>query len=157
VSNDTNRGSTELKHHPSGHHRRLKDATATSRRCSTTIAACPRVAIRCGRRFITLIAGPRMGRHRRRGFSSGRFPICLRVCCHRLTSCLCPGNAVRPSRQVIEGAGCPGLNQYPRLRASDGTVHATSPYSFTRRNLVKSFSPDQRSWPSLYAAGQPSI
>jgi outer membrane protein assembly factor BamB len=30
-----------------------------------------------------------------------------------LTSCPCPGSAVKPSRQVIEGAGCPGLNRYP--------------------------------------------
>ena len=43
----------------------------------------------------TLIAGPRMGRHQRRGFSGGRFPICLRACCHRSTRCLCPGNVVR--------------------------------------------------------------
>ena len=96
-----------------GPRRRLRDATAISRRCSTTIAACPRVAIRCGRRFITLIAGSRTGRHRRRGFSGGRFPIRLRACCHRSTSCPCPGNVGRPSRQVIEGAECPGLSGYP--------------------------------------------
>src|SRR4029450_2069138 len=34
-------------------------------------------------------------------------------CCHRSTSCPCPGNVVRPSRQVIEGAECPGLSGYP--------------------------------------------
>src|SRR5262249_11115340 len=94
----------------SGRLRRLKVATALSRRCSTTIAAYPRVAIRCGRRCITSMVGPQMGRHRRRGFSGGRFPICSRVCCHRSTSCLCQGNVARLLRQVIEGAGCPALN-----------------------------------------------
>src|SRR5262245_41263465 len=54
-----------------------------------------------------------MGRHRRRGFSGGRFPICLRAYCHRSRSCPYPGNVVRSSRQVLEGADCPGLNRYP--------------------------------------------
>src|SRR4029434_5930550 len=62
---------------------------------------------------ITSIVGPQTGRHRRHGFSGGRFPICLKACCHRLTSCPCPGNVVRPSRQVIEEAWCPGLSGYP--------------------------------------------
>ena len=91
----------------SGRLRRWKVATALSRRCSTTIAAYPRVAIRCGRCCTIAIVGPRTGRHRRRGFSGGRFPICSRACCHRLTRCPGPGGVVRPSRQVIEGAGCP--------------------------------------------------
>ena len=45
---------------------------------------------------------------RSRGFSGGRFPICLRACCHRSRSCPCPGNIVRPSRQVIEEDSVPG-------------------------------------------------
>jgi hypothetical protein len=40
----------------------------------------------------------------------------LRACCHRLPSCPCPGSVVRPSRQVIEGAGCPGLDRCPSVR-----------------------------------------
>ena len=74
----------------------------------------PRVATRCGRLCTISIVGPRTGRHRRCDFSN-RFPICLRACCHRSTSCLCPGSVVRPSRQVIEGAGCPGLDRCPKL------------------------------------------
>ena len=107
------RGRLSTPGRSSGPRRRLRVETAISRRCSTTIAACPRVATRCGRCCITSIVGLQTGRHRRRGFSGGRFPICLRACCHRSTSCPCPGNVVRPSRQVIEGAGCPGLNGYP--------------------------------------------
>ena len=53
------------------------------------------------------------GTNRRCGFSGGRFPICSRVCCHRSMRCPCPGNVVRPSRQVLEGAGCPALNGCP--------------------------------------------
>src|SRR5215470_10820488 len=34
---------------------------------------------------------PKAG-HRRRDFSGDRFPICLRACRHRSTSCLCPGS-----------------------------------------------------------------
>jgi nitronate monooxygenase len=33
-------------------------------------------------------------------------------------SCPCPGSAVRPSRQVIEGPGCPALNGCPRTALS---------------------------------------
>src|SRR5262249_16885064 len=82
-------------------------------RCSTTIAACPCVAIRCGQCYTTSIVVLQTGRPRRRGFSGGRFPICLKACCHRSTRCPCPGNVVKPSRQVIEEAGCPGLSGYP--------------------------------------------
>jgi predicted transcriptional regulator len=113
------RGRLSTRGRSSGHHRRLKDATAISRRCSTTIAACPHVATRCGRRCITSIVGPRMGRHRHHGFSGGRFPICLKACCHRSTRCPCPGNVVKPSRQVIEEAGCPGLSGSPEAPPSD--------------------------------------
>src|SRR5262249_30816033 len=109
------RGRRSMPRRSSGRLRRLKVATAISRRCSTTIAAYPRVAIRCGRRCITSMVGPQMGRHRRRGFSGGRFPICSRVCCHRSTSCLCQGNVARLLRQVIEGAGCPALNGCSRI------------------------------------------
>jgi hypothetical protein len=109
------RGRVSMPGRSSGPRQRLRDVTAISRRCSTTIAACPRVAIRCGRCCTISIAGPRTGRRRRRGFSGGRFPICLRACCHRSTSCPCPGNGDRPSRQVIEGAGCPGLSGYPPI------------------------------------------
>ena len=108
------RGRLSMPGRSSGPRRRLRDETAISRRCSTTIAACPRVAIRCGRCCTTSIVGPQTGRHRRHGFSGGRFPICLRACCYRSTSCPCPGNVVRPSRQVIEGARCPGLSGYPQ-------------------------------------------
>jgi threonine dehydratase len=72
--------------------------TAICRRCNTTIAACPDVATRYGRCYTTAIAGPQMGRHPRRGFSGGHFPICLRACYRSLTSCPCPDNAVRLSR-----------------------------------------------------------
>src|SRR5215216_1431610 len=99
----------------SGPRRQWKGETAISRRCSTTIAACPCDAIRCGRCCTISIVGPRTGRHRRRGFSGGRFPICSRVCCHRSTCCPCQGNVVRPSRQVLEEAGCPALNGCPLL------------------------------------------
>ena len=57
----------------------VKVATAISRRCSTTIAACLCDATRCGRCCTISMVGPRTGRHRRRGFSGGRFPICSRV------------------------------------------------------------------------------
>jgi hypothetical protein len=97
----------------SGLRRPLKVATVISRRCSTTIAACPCTATRCGRYCTISMVGPRTGRPRRRGFSDGRFPICSSVCCHRSTSCPCQGNVVRPSRQFIEGAGCPALNGCP--------------------------------------------
>ena len=103
----TKRGRRSMPGRFSGRHRRWRDAMALSPRCNTTIAGCPRVATRCGRHCITSIAGLRTGRHRRRDFSGGRFPICLRACCHRSTRCLCPGSVVRPSRQLIEGAGCP--------------------------------------------------
>src|SRR5215212_7484733 len=99
----------------SGPRRQWKVETAISRRCSTTIAACPCDAIRCGRCCTISMVGPRTGRHRRRGFSGGRFPICSRVCCHRSTCCPCQGNVVRPSRQVLEEAGCPALNGCPLI------------------------------------------
>jgi putative PIN family toxin of toxin-antitoxin system len=103
----------------SGRLRQWKVETALCRRCSTTIAAYPCIAIRCGRCCITSIVGPRMGRHRRRGFSGDRFPICLRACCHRSTSYRCQGSVVRPSWQVIEAAGCPGLSGYPTVETFD--------------------------------------
>jgi hypothetical protein len=90
------RGLLSTRGRSSGPLRQLKVETAISRRCSTTIAACPRVATRCGRRCITSIVGPRMGRHRRRGFSGDRFPICLRayltfpLCCFNQLSCCFP-------------------------------------------------------------------
>ena len=123
----------------SGPLRRLNVATAISRRCSTTIAACPCVATRCGRCCTTSIVRPQTGRHLRRGFSGGHFPISLRVCCRRSTSCPCPGNAVRPSREVIEVTKCPGLDRYPseeRLvnRSSDESIiNGSATYSSTHR------------------------
>src|SRR4030095_9707227 len=45
----------------------------------------------------------------------------------------CPGNVVRPSRQVIEGAECPGLSGYPRRSKAGGgdpcVAQATTPPS----------------------------
>src|SRR6516165_6231662 len=107
------RGRLSTPRRSSGPRRQWKVATAISRRCSTTIAACPCDAIRCGPCCTILIVGPRTGRHRRHGFSGGRFPICSRVCCHRSTRCPCQGTIVRPSRQVIEEAGCPALRGCP--------------------------------------------
>ena len=51
------RGRQSMPRRSSGPRRRLRDATATSRRCSTTIAACRCVATRCGQRCITSIVG----------------------------------------------------------------------------------------------------
>ncbi len=51
------RGRQSMPRRSSGPRRRLRDATATSRRCSTTIAACLYVATRCGQRYITSIVG----------------------------------------------------------------------------------------------------
>src|SRR5262249_4003693 len=93
----------------SGPPRRWKVATAIFLRCTTTIAACPCVVIRCGPYCTTSIVGLRMGRRQRHGFSGGRFPISLKVCYRRSTRCPGPGNVVRPSRQVIEVTKCPGL------------------------------------------------
>jgi IclR helix-turn-helix domain len=96
-----NRGRWIMPKPSSERHRRSRDATATSRRCSIIIAAYQRVAMRCGRRCTTSIVALQMGRRQRRGFSGGRFPICLRVCCHRLTSCPCPGSAVKPCKYSV--------------------------------------------------------
>ena len=93
-----NRGRRRMPGPSSGHHRPSRDVTAISRRCSITIAAYRRVAIRCGRRCITSMVGPKTGQRRRHGFSGARFLICLRACCHRLRSCPCPGSAVMPAR-----------------------------------------------------------
>ena len=107
------RGRVRMPGRSSGPRQRLRDVTALARRGRTTIAACPCVALRYGRYCTISIAGPRTGRRRRRGFLGGRFPICLRACCHRSTRCPCPGHSDRPSWQVIEEAGCPGLSGYP--------------------------------------------
>jgi hypothetical protein len=102
----------------SGPRRRLQVATARSPRCRTPIAACPGVAPRCGRRGITSMVELRTGRHRRRDVSGGRVPLSLRACSRRSTRCPCQGNAVRPSRYVLEGTKCPGLNGYPAGKRS---------------------------------------
>jgi len=56
-------------------------------------------------------------------FSGGRFPIYLRTCCQRSMRCPCPGNVVRPSRQVIEEAWCPALRGYPQSRTRSQESH----------------------------------
>src|SRR5262245_34650511 len=128
----------------SGPRRQWQVATGISRRCSTTIVACPCDATRCGRCCTISIVGPRMGRHRRRGFSDGRFPICSSVCCHGSTRCPCQGNVVRPSRQVLEEAGGPALNGVPfggiplRRQKEVKLIDRDPPHVYLRRNeLIK--------------------
>jgi hypothetical protein len=93
-----NRGPVSTPKPSSGPPRRSKVETAISRRCNTIIAVCPGVATRYGRCCTTLMGGPQTGGHLHRGFSGAHFPISLRAYYRRLTSCLCPGNVVRPSR-----------------------------------------------------------
>jgi hypothetical protein len=107
------RGRVSTRGRFSGPRRRLRAATVISRRCNITIVACLRGATRCGPSCTISIVEPRTGQHRRRGFSDGRFPICLRVCYHTSTNCHCQGNVVKPLRQVIEGTECPALNGCP--------------------------------------------
>src|SRR4029434_4907465 len=127
----------------SGPRRQLKVAMAISRRCSTTIAACPCDAIRCGRCCTIAIVVPRTGRHRRRGFSGGRFPICSRVCCHRSTRCPCQGNVVRPLRQVLEEAGCPVSNVY----AAYGSLELSAlEYQARRCELILLYADETILW-----------
>ena len=92
--------------------RPLKAAPAFCRNCITISGAYPGGDTRCGRSYIISMVEQQMVQRQRRGFSGGRFRICLRRCYPISKSCRGRDNEKRRERYVTDIMECPALSGF---------------------------------------------